>query len=245
VLTFLGIGAQKAGTTWLYEQLRQHPELDFPVGKENHFWDGRERGKHARSIAEYASFFASHVQSHAGEITPAYAILQPESIAEIKRYFPDLRLFFCVRDPVERAWSAARMFLDRAWLQPHDVSSGFIWELCSAPAFTMRGDYAQCLTNWLQCFDASQIHLIDYAQIQSDPNSVLRILFSHLGVAQRPAQKASELFAKVHTGRNWPLDPVVRVRLNAHYATRVERFCSLLNESKLNAAIDTSTWLES
>lgn len=39
MLDFLGIGAQKAGTTWLYEKLRLHPDIAFPAGKEVHFWD--------------------------------------------------------------------------------------------------------------------------------------------------------------------------------------------------------------
>src|SRR5262249_41035314 len=44
---FLGIGAQKAATTWLYENLKRHPEIEFPAGKEVHFWDKRE-GRPAR-----------------------------------------------------------------------------------------------------------------------------------------------------------------------------------------------------
>lgn len=42
MLDFLGIGAQKAGTTWLYERLRQHPQIVFPhPDKEIHFWSRR------------------------------------------------------------------------------------------------------------------------------------------------------------------------------------------------------------
>jgi hypothetical protein len=36
---FLGIGAQKAGTTWLYENLRRHPSLWLPPVKELHYLD--------------------------------------------------------------------------------------------------------------------------------------------------------------------------------------------------------------
>ncbi len=36
---FVCIGAQKAGTTWLYQTLRQHPTLFFPPIKEIHFFD--------------------------------------------------------------------------------------------------------------------------------------------------------------------------------------------------------------
>lgn len=39
---FLCIGAQKAGTTWLYQALRQHPQVSMPPIKEIHYFD---RGK--------------------------------------------------------------------------------------------------------------------------------------------------------------------------------------------------------
>ena len=35
---FLGIGAQRAGTTWLYRCLRQHPQLYLPGTKELHYF---------------------------------------------------------------------------------------------------------------------------------------------------------------------------------------------------------------
>ncbi len=36
---FLGIGAQRAGTTWLYRCLRRHPQLHLPGTKELHYFD--------------------------------------------------------------------------------------------------------------------------------------------------------------------------------------------------------------
>ncbi len=40
---FLGVGAQKAGTTWLSFYLRDHPEVYFSPIKEMHFWGNRNR----------------------------------------------------------------------------------------------------------------------------------------------------------------------------------------------------------
>ena len=37
--TFLGIGAHKAGTSWLYKQLCKHHEIWMPPVKELHFFD--------------------------------------------------------------------------------------------------------------------------------------------------------------------------------------------------------------
>jgi len=36
-ITFLLIGAQKAGTTWIHEVLNQHPDIYLPDEKETHF----------------------------------------------------------------------------------------------------------------------------------------------------------------------------------------------------------------
>lgn len=36
---FLGIGAQKAGTTWLYHQLKKHPDIYLPPVKDIHYFD--------------------------------------------------------------------------------------------------------------------------------------------------------------------------------------------------------------
>ena len=54
MLDFLGIGAQKAATTWLYANLDLHPQIAFPAGKEVHFWDRRE----GREPEEWLKLFA-------------------------------------------------------------------------------------------------------------------------------------------------------------------------------------------
>ena len=50
---FAGVGAQKAGTTWLHDQLATHPEVALPARKEVHYFDmvtahrgGRSFGLH-------------------------------------------------------------------------------------------------------------------------------------------------------------------------------------------------------
>ena len=39
---FIGIGAQKSGTTWIDKQLRKIPEFDLPPIKEIHYFDRSE-----------------------------------------------------------------------------------------------------------------------------------------------------------------------------------------------------------
>lgn len=51
---FLGIGAQKAGTTWLYENLRQHSQLWLPPVKELHYLDQEPTGLGKRLFGKTA-----------------------------------------------------------------------------------------------------------------------------------------------------------------------------------------------
>jgi len=46
-----------------------------------------------------------------GEITPCYVVLNPPTISEIHKCFPDMKVVFVARDLVDRAWSAMVMEL--------------------------------------------------------------------------------------------------------------------------------------
>jgi hypothetical protein len=53
---FFGIGAQKCGTTWLHEYLRDHPQAKVPeVAKELHYWDAI-RPPHIRPLGDLGGF---------------------------------------------------------------------------------------------------------------------------------------------------------------------------------------------
>jgi len=181
--TFLGIGAQKSGTTWLHEMLRLHPDVGMPEQKELHFWDREPTD--AAAIAHYRSVFASLRGNARGEITPSYAILPPERIALIHRELPGIRLLYILRNPVERAWSQARMELARyidghgqppanigAWLEQQFRSEGSL----------MRGDYAVCLQNWQFHYGHGQLRVFIYEEAFATPRQFLQECATHLGV---------------------------------------------------------------
>ena len=121
--SFLVIGAQRAGTTSLFDLLLRHPDLFGPVRsrgeltwarKEIHFFDERFL------LGEnwYRSFFPLSISRWrarrrggdivAGEATPYYIFhpLVPERVAAT---IPDVRLIAILRDPVERAYSHFQM----------------------------------------------------------------------------------------------------------------------------------------
>lgn len=39
---FICIGAQASGSSWLYQQLKEHPDFDLPDKKEIHYFDKKK-----------------------------------------------------------------------------------------------------------------------------------------------------------------------------------------------------------
>ena len=127
---FIGIGAQKAATTWVFKWLKAHPEVGFaPMDKqpgetmadgkvtstwpkELHFVVGPNN---ARGWDWYLDLFdhTDRPEKTLGEICPRYLIAPPDAIETLQSHCPDVRLLLNLRDPVERDWSAIRMIARR------------------------------------------------------------------------------------------------------------------------------------
>ena len=112
----MGIGAQRCGTTWWYDDaLREHPRVAVAPGraKEVHFFD-RYSADEAESdfAARYARFFPRPDGSITGEWTPDYMCAPwiPSLLAEAA---PDARFLIMLRDPVERFRSGVAPTLKR------------------------------------------------------------------------------------------------------------------------------------
>ena len=141
----LGVGAQKAGTSWLHDQLQRRSDADFGFLKEYHVFDALElkrfasfrpkrpsplkwrTWRRARFIARperYFDYFAARLKPPrirlTGDITPSYAGLSAESYQRIQQAFAQrgvkTRAVFIMRDPVERFLSQQRMQLRKRGL---------------------------------------------------------------------------------------------------------------------------------
>lgn len=108
--SWLGIGAQRCGTTWLTDLVTQHPLMDVPGGKKEHHWLYRYGLMHdwsPEAREEYRRTF-SHPEVRMGEFTPYY--LRSPWIVELTRdALPESApIFVILRDPIDRFASALR-----------------------------------------------------------------------------------------------------------------------------------------
>lgn len=178
---FLGIGAMKSGTTWLYENLRCHPDAYLPDRKElyyfsHNFYNGRLR--------HYLSRFEPGANKVKGEITPGYATIPEDRIRFIRQIMPDVKLIFIARDPVYRSWSEAYMNLVvKPGRQLSSIDDDEFIDYLTSGDCARRSDYLKILNSWTSIFPSSQLFLGTLDEIQRSPSDFLIRLFRFLGLA--------------------------------------------------------------
>ncbi|HET6346102.1 MAG TPA: sulfotransferase [Myxococcota bacterium] len=214
MLDFLGIGAQKAGTTWLWQNLLQHPEIRFPGGKELHFWDAY----YERGLGWYEAVFANEGPAKCGEITPAYALLGLQRIEALRALNPALRLLYCVREPQARCWSAALMALARCDMRPEEASDRWFIDHFLSQASRLRTDYLGTIQRWCSVFGTEALLVVRFDTLVSRPRDVLEACCRHIGVD--PAFYTSAAYAPtgpVNAGPRPPLRPALQQVLRELY----------------------------
>lgn len=218
---FLGIGAQKSGTTWLYENLKRHPGIGFPADKEIHFWD-RDLEKGVQSWLDL--FVDADAQRKLGEITPAYAILDEDVVHQIAALIPQVRLFYSIRNPIERAWSSALMALERAEMTFDEASDQWFIDHFESSGSRRRGNYVACLDRWTAAFPAEQLHVILFDDIVSEPRSVISGVARHIGVDLEfyASIRDEDLAQPVFAGTGEQIRPQLYRYLEAIYAPDIE-----------------------
>jgi hypothetical protein len=187
--TFLCIGAQKCGTTWLASAVAQHPEVGTGRKKELHFFDQREA--YARGLGWYESQFRTGSATRAiGEFTPNYwrTVGTPTesvflgSAERVAAAYPDLRLIVCLRDPVERAISAYFHNIKAGRLSP---AVSLVDAVRERPGLRDFGNYGSQLDAWLTHYPLDRFLFLVYEEdIRPDDAkpAALRRTFEHLGV---------------------------------------------------------------
>ena len=199
-LDFVVVGAQKCGTTALWEYLGAHPEVGMSSRKEVQLFSGPDYSPEwsPEEIDErYAPWFShcSHVKVR-GEVTPVYLFF-PEVASELKRYNPKLKLIVLLRDSAERAISNYYMekargrekaplwlaLLVEPWRMRRCASPrkwGSLTRVCS---YRSRGLYSLQLRNLLRHFPRRQVLILRSKDLLLDQPAVLHRVFGFLGVA--------------------------------------------------------------
>lgn len=158
--------------------------------KEVRFFDER----FDQGVAWYESQFdgVGDSCSAVGDITPGYFSHPdvPDRIVELLG--KDIDLFVVVRDPVERAFSEYRGMLRRG-----ETTERFEKALETHQRLIDNSSYAAQVQRYLDRFGTRRIHVIEYAQIETNPEAVIQQVCDVLGV---PMVSSASLRTRVNEG---------------------------------------------
>ena len=170
---FLFIGPDKSGSTWIFEALRQHPEVYVAPSKDIYFFDRYfERG-----IPWYESHFAGAAGRRIiGELSHDY-LFSDKACERIRATIPDVKLLVNLRNPIERAFS------EYLFLRKHGmVGEDFREATDRFPSILSGGQYARHLERYLARFPRQAILIQKFEKLKQAPLQFAAELYEFLGV---------------------------------------------------------------
>ena len=184
-------GAPKCATTAVAKYLGQHPDVFFSEPKEPYFYASEALDRQVMaprmSRSEYASIFADKEDHQvAGEGSTYYLHLAEQVAPLMAADNPDLKLVFCLRDPVERARSHYNYSFSRMGpYMPNGAGSPipFSQFIRDETIFEM-GNYADNLNTFFKVFSREQVLIIFFRDIKTRRAEVLANICDHIGVSE-------------------------------------------------------------
>ena len=237
---FIIAGAQRSGTTWLYQTLKRHPRLYLagPAVPEPKFFLVDEVYRRGLEFYSGAWFADAPPGAQAGEKSTNY-LESAAAAGRMKQDVPHVRLVFLLRDPVERAYSnylfsrknglEKESFADALALEEQrEAAVPVAWRYARPHAYFSRGRYADCLQTYFEAFPRDQILCLNFDDLRQRSGWLAAEVHRFLGVAPRPEDAENMGVVNQAEPRAVAMTEDVRRSLTARYAEPNRRLRSLL-----------------
>jgi len=237
---FLCIGAHKAGSTWLYQQLDSHPDFWMPPVKELHYLNQLSRVQRAAGprcrderdrrflerlqslsaepgidLENYGRLFEPKASLLSGDISPNYSTLGNKVIRQVVGYFPNLKAMFLARDPVERVWSHLSMEVYYRQIEPFDVTNiDEVNRNLLRRGMLLRSYPSAVVARWKRYVHPAQFRVYFFDDLQSNPAELRRSILCFLGAdPDKPGSRLTADYNSWTKMEKLPLTDKVRSHL--------------------------------
>jgi hypothetical protein len=219
---FLCIGVQKAGTTLLYEILKQHPQIFLPQIKEVHFFNIDDN--FSKGIGWYKQHFSgSENYALVGDITPAYIFFDyvPERIKTTLG--TEIKLLIILRNPIDRAYSHYWMSFKRGYdklpfekavaMEHARIRKGYFEK--SHFSYISRGFYSEQFKRYLPLFPLKKMKVVIFEEFVKDIETYTKEILDFLGCTSAFEFKNNN---KIHRGDLNMRQYIRAIRTNRYYS---------------------------
>jgi hypothetical protein len=131
-------------------------------------------------------------------MTPDYAVLEKEGVAQVHELMPDAKIIFMMRNPVERPWSVTTMGLRIRGRSMEDMTIRNFRRQFDRGRVRRMTDYLRTLDSWSAFFPEERIFVGFLEDIHFFPEETLRRLYRFLGIDPSAARGA--ITQKIHPG---------------------------------------------
>lgn len=247
--SFLIVGAQKCGTTSLYDYLTEHPQLWDAHIKEVHFFDGGLNptiDDFQKGEAWYRANFPLKNSMKPGdqtfEASPLYLFnpLAPKRIFEL---IPETKLIAVLRNPVERAIShyfhekrlhrepleiTEAMAAEEKRLAPKLENKDYKSETFIHLSYKSRGLYLEQIERFLTYFPRKNLLILESERFFQDPQASLRQVCEFIDID--PTYQFKNLKPRNIAPNRINVSSEVHTCLNNYFAPHNRRLYDFLGE---------------
>ncbi len=232
---FLIVGAMKAATSAIYDYLSAHPRVIRRYPKELHFFTLHfEQG-----LEWYLSQFSPIRQNKqsqpllTGEASPTY-LVDPNAPIGIHKLFPKVKVIASLRNPTDRAISHYYHQVKRVKNEKRSIEEAFsdreLEKITSNQAsatkhYIQNGLYAQHLENWFQIFPREQLLILNYHELETNPDEFVKAVFAFLELQDFVPTNIEKIYANQYSQP--PLE--VKQRLDEYFKPYNQTLDKLLN----------------
>lgn len=215
---FFVVGAQKCGTTSVYEHLRKHPQVFLPEKKEPGFFaTGPAPGqpepivqlRHCDSLEEYRRLYQGSGDYPArGDLSTCY-LWDKDAPGRISEACPAAKIIIMLREPVARAYSA---YLWNKWrcretapsfreaLRQDNMRSKTNW--CTSFLYIECGMYYAQVRRYIETFGRDRVMVLLFDDLSQRPKELFTEIAEYVGID--PAGFGSANFSEAHNTYKMP-----------------------------------------
>src|SRR5829696_7666593 len=244
---FLIIGAQKSGTTSLYDLLSQHPHVERAALKELNYFDRYfEKG-----IEWYRSQFPLPKRREertliTGEATPDY-LFYPDAAKRAAQVVPQARLIVLLRNPVDRAYSHYHHQIrkGRETLSFEEAieaeQARLRGEIDKMPEdelptssnrkrflYLSRGIYVDQLLRWSEFFSKDQMLVLKSEDFYKNTLQTLKVIQDYLGLPDWKPEPSVLQMSPKRQNKYPGINPATRRRLEEYFEPHNRRLYEYL-----------------
>jgi Sulfotransferase family len=160
---FIGIGVQKAGTTWWWTVLKAHPDMVGMVKETHQLARLGWRPMFEEDVRSYHRYFPRRDGSVTGEWTPRYMTM-PGVVDNIRACAPDAKIIAILRDPVERYRSGVGQ-----WQKRKERLGKRLNLAAGRKDAYARSFYGFMLQRYVEAFGRDRVLILQFERCKADP----------------------------------------------------------------------------